>query len=501
LQGEKNKKDNQDESCDNAILPCKIEIKEKNLAFLKEYIKQNPAVKLSQFSSISEIKRMSVAPVCPYWSPILPKEYETNLKTKKSSYKGLENQEFIIHQRKPGCPYYDQYQAYAEADVIIFNSLKYKIETLMDRKPYTNVEIIDECDEFLDSFSNQESLSVNKLLLSLNLLFPKNETSLETIKSLIDIANALRRFTEENQIIEVKNTLLEDLIKTTIIHRDLFYELEMDENNYILHLEKICKIFYDFIEETFFSIEKKEDDIIIHLITTNLKKRFEELINKNKVLIMMSGTIHSDDVLRNIFGLENYKIIEAETNLPGELIKCKHGYELDCKYANFTSEKITRERYLKALSKTVACAKKPALIHLTSFSDLPTDVEKRQYEIDNLPSQYEFAKEQNTDSFGERIKDFKNKKTNVLFTTKCNRGIDFPGETCNSIIISRFPYPNISSLFWKILKKTNPNYFMDFYIDKANRELLQKIYRGLRFKEDRVYLLSPDIRVLEFELI
>ena len=153
------------------------------------------------------------------------------------------------------------------------------------------------------------------------------------------------------------------------------------------------------------------------------------------------------------------------------------------------------------MSKTVACAKKPALIHLTSFSDLPTDVEKRQYEIDNLPSQYEFAKEQNTDSFGERIKDFKNKKTNVLFTTKCNRGIDFPGETCNSIIISRFPYPNISSLFWKILKKTNPNYFMDFYIDKANRELLQKIYRGLRFKEDRVYLLSPDIRVLEFELI
>jgi hypothetical protein len=37
-------------------------------------------------------------------------------------------------------------------------------------------------------------------------------------------------------------------------------------------------------------------------------------------------------------------------------------------------------------------------------------------------------------------------------------------------------------------------------MDKAKRELTQKIYRGLRSKEDKVYLLSPDIRVLGFEL-
>ena len=37
-------------------------------------------------------------------------------------------------------------------------------------------------------------------------------------------------------------------------------------------------------------------------------------------------------------------------------------------------------------------------------------------------------------------------------------------------------------------------------MDKARRELLQKIYRGLRSKKDRVYLLSPDIRVLNFKI-
>jgi hypothetical protein len=36
-------------------------------------------------------------------------------------------------------------------------------------------------------------------------------------------------------------------------------------------------------------------------------------------------------------------------------------------------------------------------------------------------------------------------------------------------------------------------------LDKSRRELLQKIYRGLRSKTDKVYLLSPDIRVLNFD--
>ena len=137
--------------------------------------------------------------------------------------------------------------------------------------------------------------------------------------------------------------------------------------------------------------------------------------------------------------------------------------------------------------------------HVTlSFSDLPTEREKSIYSIDNLITQENLIQEQQDDPMGERVIHFKNKKTDILFTTKCSRGMDFPGDVCNSIVITRFPYPNISSIFWKILKKTNPNNFMNFYMDKARRELLQRIYRGLRSKDDKVCLLSPDIRVLEF---
>jgi len=103
---------------------------------------------------------------------------------------------------------------------------------------------------------------------------------------------------------------------------------------------------------------------------------------------------------------------------------------------------------------------------------------------------------QDNDKEGLLIKDFKNGKVDILFTTKCSRGVDFPGEECNSIIFTKYPYPHPGEAFWKILKETKKEIYWELYKDKSKRELLQKIYRGLRFKEDHIYLLSPDIRVL-----
>ena len=54
----------------------------------------------------------------------------------------------------------------------------------------------------------------------------------------------------------------------------------------------------------------------------------------------------------------------------------------------------------------------------------------------------------------------------------------------------------MKDLFWKIIKQTCPNYYCEFYKDKAKREFLQKLYRAIRSKNDYVYVLSPDARVL-----
>ncbi len=492
-----------DNTADNSLIPCKIEIKEKNGDIIKEYIRNNPLVKNIKFNSVNQVRRMSIAPACPYYSPIIPEEFQIKIfeDSKKYSYLGLKNKKFVIHERKPGCSFYEQYKAYIDSDVIIFNSSKYLLETLMNRKPYTELEVIDECDEFLDSFANQEKININKLLFGLGKIFSDDNKILILINHLTDLTNSIKRKYENinNEIIKLEDTIVEELLLTIIDNQELFDYIDLEESNYIFHLDEVSRKFSDLLKETYFIVEKEDKDIIINLVTTNLKKRFGEIVNNNKLIVMMSGTIHTDYVLKNIYGIENFKIINAETETQGIINKVITGLEIDCKYENFRSGKIEREEYLKIFSKIVELAKPPTLIHLTSFQDLPSEQEKNNYKL-ILPTQQEIIQDQRLDPLGNKIQNFKDGKNSILYTTRCNRGIDFPGEMCNSIIISRFPYPNISSLFWKMLRRTNRENFMNFYIDKAKRELTQKIYRGLRSKYDKLDLLSPDVRVLNFNL-
>jgi Rad3-related DNA helicase len=133
---------------------------------------------------------------------------------------------------------------------------------------------------------------------------------------------------------------------------------------------------------------------------------------------------------------------------------------------------------------------------VNSFQDLPSESEIFDFDIKYLMSSEKLIESQKNDKKGENIYEFKLGKTKLLFTTRCNRGIDFPFQTCNSVVITKFPYPNTQSLFWKILKQDKPLIFWEFYNDKARRELLQRIYRSVRAKDDHIFLLSPDVRVL-----
>ncbi len=175
----------------------------------------------------------------------------------------------------------------------------------------------------------------------------------------------------------------------------------------------------------------------------------------------------------------------------------KTGRELDCRYSHFQSGMHSRESYLMALDKAVEKTKKPALIHVNAFNDLPTFEEVSLFNLTNLSSKENLKISQGNDKTGDLILEFKAGKKNTLFTTKCSRGIDFPGETCNSIVFTKYPNPNVKDTFWKILQKTHPDYYWEFYKDKARREFLQRIYLAVRSKEDHVYVLSPDSRVLD----
>jgi Rad3-related DNA helicase len=146
----------------------------------------------------------------------------------------------------------------------------------------------------------------------------------------------------------------------------------------------------------------------------------------------------------------------------------------------------------------MAKATPPTLVHVSAFKDLPSEEENQTLMLDNLITKERLKELQSRGNTA--VDEFANGEEDILFTTKCSRGVDFPGDKCNSIVVTKFPYPNIQGLFWQILKREQPEKFMEFYLDKARRELIQKIARGVRFKGDKVDLYSPDVRVINAKL-
>ncbi|MDP3916858.1 MAG: helicase C-terminal domain-containing protein [Nanoarchaeota archaeon] len=487
---------------DDKFLPCSIELRQDNWDLIKAYLKNNEDVNVENFTGVDDVRRLSVAAACPYWSPVIGKEWFGDYgltSAKQYTYTGLKGKEFIIHKRKDGCKYYEQFMSYLDADVLIFNSRKYEIENALDRKPATDVEIIDECDEFLDKFSDEKHLNLNFMQKKIDEVFRRNTTPSDVKEVLGEINGMLRELIgakwmksmiDDEEIIELKNTKLKDLF-AKILTNEFLMEYEELEPYYAL-----AKNFENLMEDTYAAFDlNKREDIIAHIVNINLKRKFNEILDKNKVFVMMSGTLHSDEVLKDIFGLTDFVVIEAETEHRGIVRKNITGREKNCRYRDFQEGRITRKEYLEILQECIMCAEKPILIHVNSYADMPTCEEKEKYNL-NIMSREKLQELQDRYKKGELLQMFKDGKIDVLYSTKCNRGVDLPGDMCKSIIFTKYPFPGMKDIFWKVLQKKNPEEFRKFYFDKAKREFIQRIYRGLRNHDDIVNLLSPDLRVM-----
>ena len=491
-----------DEMADNIFLPCTIDVNYKgNEEKLLEYVRKNPFVKRKDFDSYKQARRMSVAPACPSWSPVLPAEFEVNMldDAEQFFYEAV-NGKYIFYKRGGNCPYYNQYSSYIDSDAIVFNSMKYEIENAIGRKPKTEVEIIDECDEFLDNLCNEKIINLNILSSKINFLSSKyrdNELIPEINNLVIDIIKNSDKLIKDEEILALKESKMKNLMSYFFNHSVSRLILN-DEEDYLFNVYSYFESFRNYADETYVIFYRnKKDEVTAKLIMVNLERKLKEFLDKNKVFVMMSGTLHSRKVLENIFGIRNYKIIEAETKEIGTRNITRIGKEREFNHTYLKNES-SREEYLYALSECIEKSEKPALIHVNAFKDLPSEFECSRYDIRNVKTREELIEEQNNDKIGEIIQKFKNKEIDILYSTKCNRGVDFPGDICRSIILTKFPYPDRSSLFWRILYKTNKEYAHLFYFDKARREIIQRSFRGVRSKDDYVNILSPDSRVLNF---
>ena len=243
------------ERADDAELPCTIELREKNTEQILKYVDSNEEVNKEDFSTASDVKRMNIGPVCPYWAPIMPAEINPKGlgAVKKIKYKAINGQEFALFQRKKGCPWTDQYEGYANADVLIFNSMKYQIETMLGRKPKTDLDIIDECDEFLDSFSSERKLNLDRLSKALTALTPKDQDKRTALKDLIHKVNDILFSPPLTDIQKLKDSPIIKLLEVALENPNI---AEDEENNYYNTLVEMARSFENLLEETYISIQQ-----------------------------------------------------------------------------------------------------------------------------------------------------------------------------------------------------------------------------------------------------
>lgn len=490
-------------TCADPYLPDTIKFTEKNYELIKKFYQENPLIGNKEMPPLKAMRRISVAPANPHWSPLIPADKEVPLPdAKKKRYKGLNGKEFIFYHRKEGCGYYDQYQAYIDADAIIFNAAKYKIESALNRKPETTVDIIDEADEFLDSFANQQSLNLTRLAQSLTMLANSTPSLVEACREIVGLIEHEERdkgpiTIDEDKIHALEETMVFKLLESLLKTPELEDEIHQDELTYLTKGFEVAAQFIPFSDQTYLTYRRDEKDLYVNLVTTNLSQQFKELVDKNNALVLMSGTLHSQELMEKIFGIGTSAVVHAEIIPPGTIELIRTGQEFDCKYATFQMKKKTRADYLKALESVLARAPRPTLVHVNAFEDLPTEFERQTLSLKNVITRGELMAQQEQDKDGSFVQAFKNKERSILFSTKCARGIDFPGDVCNSVVFTKYPNPNMNDTFWKVLQKTHASVFWEFYRDKAKREFLQRVYRALRSEKDHVFVLSPDSRVLD----
>ena len=234
-------------TADYPLLPCSIEIKKENLELLDKYLEENPFVDVEDFEHPDDIRRISVAAACPFWSPVINKDWfgdDYGLKdSQQLDYEGLRGRQFAYFKRKPGCTYYEQFMSYITSDVLVFNSKKYELESAMDRKPPTAVEIIDECDEFLDSFGHEKKLNLDMLHFKLDALIGqcKKEDVRDVLKELDHAvqlflqATTFDTFLAQEKIFSFKQSQAFELLNLFLQHDEV---LEYEELEPFIHIAK-----------------------------------------------------------------------------------------------------------------------------------------------------------------------------------------------------------------------------------------------------------------------
>ena len=438
------------------------------------------------------------------------------------------------------CPYYKQFYSYVDSDVIVFNSSKWNLETLMGRKPKVHVEVIDEGDYWLDN----QATTIELMRSTIDKIFPASN-KMKQIKT-DALTNFDMFFRKIKFDIEKTKTNGVNIINTKD-YKVLFYTIKVFLEEYkkqnedddtidqkIIDINMIRQ--YADVASLSYIEGKREESKIIKVYIPFPDKLLKTLFKfSSKNLIITSGTMHGNPVLSNLFGInaDNYvvDILNGRKEHPGKLICIRPPKEsplnmVKVTYTTWQSPEF-KEYYFKLLNYILDQLKvgidkktgKPGeakILVLTPAKKYTEGILKRSDVF------VDFAKGRNgneendikvaintnlTDYVDSTLADVRKIKSSdieldgdvfrtnkqIIVSTRMIRGSDLRDDKCRAIVMTKWPVGDISDGYLQAIKKRfGDKTFWDIVRDKAAREAVQYVSRGLRHEYDWCLFATPD---------
>jgi Rad3-related DNA helicase len=434
--------------------------------------------------------RWKVARRCRYWSPIYPNDVRPLRKEKGCrvhEYESVGGTQYL-YQRQEGCGYYDQNRYYLDTDILVYNNAKWYADSLADRKPKVDVEVFDEADLFLDSLTLRSVFSEKMASM---LMDQAREVKGELYKKgsyseAMDLEAGAAHVRKEFEGLVGSHGPKEPIDfneEVEVFLRDLLEFLKVLETDYADGLRTRFEDLLNYKELTSFYTEKDRVTFFVAEPGLVLKDMLERSAGK---ILFMSATMQEVSVLKEVYGLEDFALVEGETKTPGRMYVKRTERERPVNWKNWQGEGFRKE-YWNTLSEIMRRAERPTLVQVHSYQYLP-DVP----DYPPVPTRDDLKAMNQEDG----IHAFKKGGDDILFSTKTDRGIDLPGDMCRSIVIMKYPFPSMTDPVFTVMKKRlGDGAFWNYYRDLARRDLLQQVGRGLRSSDDWIEVWSPDLRV------
>lgn len=382
-------------------------------------------------------------------------------------YEAIEGERRVLLKgpREEECPYWSQYRGYADADVLVMNGHKFRIETEIGRLPEKPLVVIDEADHFLDSLTNEVTVTDRKITTILNNVREELEdrdtwgdAGERDLQELLEEISGLRTDLQNGR---------KDPLRAAKLLADMLHELDPDPNSVAgrLHWDLKSLLEYEGQIEYEEDLDSPHNPRVTYFVpdpSLILNRLLDTLDAK---VLMMSATKPSTYVLEEVFGIDP-PVVRGETEFPGTVVQRRTGRETTVTASKYRDPSF-RENYERTRNVIFTNMDKPGFVPVHAYKYGPDGLRDALQDRDSI------------------------EQKGVTFSTTMDRGSDL--DHMDSVAVLKYPLPNIGDPYLQALKKRlGDDRFWKYVDDQARRELIQQVGRITRNPDTVVEFWSPD---------